>query len=83
VTSTRRAGPSRLCEPQVPGIAGIDLYVDRSDTADDEGLVRCLDCGAVYELTIAGEEAEPCPNCGGVGWVALAADSRDEPNSSG
>jgi rRNA maturation endonuclease Nob1 len=36
-------------------------------------LVRCLDCEAVYELPFEQDEAEPCPDCGGVGWVALEA----------
>ncbi|HVD11606.1 MAG TPA: hypothetical protein VNB46_00100 [Gaiellaceae bacterium] len=36
-------------------------------------LVRCLDCDAVYELPFEQDEAEPCPDCGGVGWVALEA----------
>ena len=34
-------------------------------------LVRCLDCGTRYDLPLEQEEAEPCPDCGGVGWVAL------------
>jgi rRNA maturation endonuclease Nob1 len=36
-------------------------------------LVRCLDCGTVYPLPFRQVEADACPQCGGVGWVALAA----------
>ena len=36
-------------------------------------LVRCLDCGTEYELTSEQVEPGPCPDCGGVGWIALAA----------
>jgi DNA-directed RNA polymerase subunit RPC12/RpoP len=37
-------------------------------------LVRCLDCGTEYRLprNVQGE-AEPCPACGSVGWVAAIA----------
>jgi len=37
-------------------------------------LVRCLDCGTEYRLPrdVQGE-AEPCPACGSVGWVAVSA----------
>ena len=37
-------------------------------------LVRCLDCGTEYRLPrdVQGE-AEPCPDCGSVGWVAVSA----------
>jgi uncharacterized Zn finger protein len=52
--------------------------VERSD--DDEPLVRCLDCGTVYALPVAQEEATPCPNCGGVVWVALGGGAPDEPD---
>jgi hypothetical protein len=40
---------------------------------DERALVRCLDCGTVYELPLDQEEAQPCPECGDVGWVALEA----------
>ena len=37
-------------------------------------LVRCLDCGTEYRLPrdVQGE-AEPCPACGSVGWLAVSA----------
>jgi hypothetical protein len=37
-------------------------------------LVRCLDCGTEYRLPrdVRGE-AEPCPACGSIGWVAVSA----------
>jgi rRNA maturation endonuclease Nob1 len=37
-------------------------------------LVRCLDCSTEYRLPrdVQGE-AEPCPVCGSVGWVAVSA----------
>jgi rRNA maturation endonuclease Nob1 len=37
-------------------------------------LVRCLDCGTEYRLPrdVQGE-AEPCPACGSIGWVAVMA----------
>jgi hypothetical protein len=37
-------------------------------------LVRCLDCDTEYRLPrdVQGE-AEPCPACGSVGWVAVIA----------
>ncbi|HET7759430.1 MAG TPA: hypothetical protein VFK62_05865 [Gaiellaceae bacterium] len=37
------------------------------------GLVRCLDCGTEYHLASERGEADPCPRCGGVGWIALEA----------
>jgi Zn finger protein HypA/HybF involved in hydrogenase expression len=37
-------------------------------------LVRCLDCGTEYRLPrdVQGE-AEPCPACGSIAWVAVIA----------
>jgi rRNA maturation endonuclease Nob1 len=37
-------------------------------------LVRCLDCGTEYRLPrdVQGE-AEPCPACGSIGWLAVSA----------
>jgi len=43
-----------------------------------ELLVRCLDCGTVYEQPVEQDESAPCPSCGYVGWIVLAAESSDE-----
>lgn len=37
-------------------------------------LVRCLDCGTEYRLELGEDGADPCPDCGGVGWIAVPAD---------
>jgi len=47
--------------------------VERPKRRDDRELVRCLDCGTVYPLPLGQEEADACPECGGVGWVTLTA----------
>jgi rRNA maturation endonuclease Nob1 len=47
--------------------------VEQQQPTAERTLVRCLDCGTVYELPLEQDEAEPCPDCGGVGWVALNA----------
>jgi rRNA maturation endonuclease Nob1 len=52
--------------------------VERAEPHDERQLVRCLDCGTVYPLPIGEAEADACPDCGGVGWVALAALQRAE-----
>jgi rRNA maturation endonuclease Nob1 len=57
--------------------------VERPRDRDDRQLVRCLDCGTVYPLPLGVQEADGCPHCGGVGWIALAALKRvDEETSS-
>jgi uncharacterized paraquat-inducible protein A len=57
--------------------------VERPKPHDDRQLVRCLDCGTVYPLPLRLQEANPCPRCEGVGWIALAALKRvDEETSS-
>jgi predicted RNA-binding Zn-ribbon protein involved in translation (DUF1610 family) len=48
--------------------------VERSTATQDR--VRCLDCGAEYHLEIDDEGAEPCPECGAVGWVAVVGARR-------
>jgi rRNA maturation endonuclease Nob1 len=68
----RRAAPSRPFEPQVEATRCIHLPVERPNN-DERQLVRCLDCGTVYPLPLRQEAAGPCPQCGGVPWVALAA----------
>lgn len=40
---------------------------------DSAGLVRCLDCGTEYWLELKNGEADPCPYCAGIGWIALDA----------
>jgi Zn finger protein HypA/HybF involved in hydrogenase expression len=57
--------------------------VEQHRSLAERALVRCLDCDTVYELPLEQEEAEPCPQCGGVGWVALDAgrDRDDEIDS--
>jgi rRNA maturation endonuclease Nob1 len=47
--------------------------VEQQQPTAERTLVRCLDCGTVYDLPLGQDEAEPCPDCGGVGWVALDA----------
>jgi rRNA maturation endonuclease Nob1 len=47
--------------------------MERPNARDMRQLVRCLDCGTVYPLPLRQAEADACPHCGGVGWVALAA----------
>ena len=55
----------------------------RPNPRDNSQLVRCLDCDTVYRLSLDLQEADPCPQCGGVGWIALAALRRvDEETSS-
>ncbi len=49
---------------------------------DDRQLVRCLDCETVYPLPIGQQEADACPECGGVGWVAIAATRRAQGESN-
>lgn len=48
---------------------------------DECELVRCLECGFVYELLLAPQEAAPCPYCGGVSWIALDAARYRNPES--
>ncbi|HSB38899.1 MAG TPA: hypothetical protein VLD13_07415 [Gaiellaceae bacterium] len=52
--------------------------MERPNARDERQLVRCLDCGTVYPLPYGQAEADACPQCGGVGWVALAALKRSE-----
>jgi len=47
--------------------------VERPKDRENRQLVRCLDCGTVYPLPLGLREADTCPQCGGVGWIALAA----------
>jgi rRNA maturation endonuclease Nob1 len=47
--------------------------VERPTRRDDRRLVRCLACGTVYPFPLHLREADACPQCGGVGWIALAA----------
>jgi hypothetical protein len=47
--------------------------VERPRDHDERQLVRCLDCGTVYALPFGLQEADACPQCGDVGWIALAA----------
>ena len=41
-------------------------------------LVRCLDCGTEYRLPRDTAQADPCPVCGSVGWIAV--DRSETPN---
>jgi predicted RNA-binding Zn-ribbon protein involved in translation (DUF1610 family) len=44
--------------------------------SDPHELVRCLDCGTEYYLPRDTAQADPCPVCGSVGWIAV---KRPEP----
>jgi hypothetical protein len=47
--------------------------MDKRTLTDQRERVRCLDCGTEYRLPRDNRaEADPCPTCGGVGWVAAA-----------
>jgi uncharacterized paraquat-inducible protein A len=53
-----------------------------SSSSEQADLVRCLDCGAVYNQPLGEDEAAPCPDCGYVGWIALSAgQEKPEPES--
>jgi uncharacterized Zn finger protein len=54
--------------------------VESQRTDDEPELVRCLDCGTVYEQPSDGRDVELCPNCGYVGWIAL---STEQPTRKG
>ena len=45
-------------------------------------LVRCLDCRTEYDLEIDEDGAEPCPVCGGVGWIEVADRDAGEDDDS-
>ena len=69
--------------PQVGQCGRIHIGVERPNERDDRQLVRCLHCGTVYPLPPGLLEADACPQCGGVGWIALAALKQvDEETSS-
>jgi hypothetical protein len=40
-------------------------------TTERHELVRCLDCGTEYRLPRDTAQADPCPVCGSVGWIAV------------
>jgi predicted nucleic acid-binding Zn-ribbon protein len=48
-------------------------------------LVRCLDCGTVYRQPFEEDTAEPCPECGYVGWIKLSeqdeAEQQEDPEA--
>ncbi|HZE29545.1 MAG TPA: hypothetical protein VE055_05565 [Gaiellaceae bacterium] len=46
--------------------------MEKQTLTEQRELVRCLDCGTEYRLPRDVKEAEPCPSCGSVGWVAAA-----------
>jgi uncharacterized paraquat-inducible protein A len=56
--------------------------VEQQQPTAERTLVRCLDCGTTYDLPLEQDEAAPCPDCGGVGWVALDAGRCREIESS-
>jgi hypothetical protein len=56
------------------------LIMEPRSAPTGTGLVRCLDCGTVYEQPAHRDESAPCPTCGYVGWIVLAAE--DDPDTS-
>jgi NAD-dependent SIR2 family protein deacetylase len=55
------------------GAARISLDVETEH--DSAEAVRCLTCGAVYEKPVEQAhtpDADACPNCGALGWLALS-----------
>jgi uncharacterized paraquat-inducible protein A len=54
-------------------MACISADVEQQQPTARPTLVRCLDCGTTYDLPLELDEAAPCPDCGGVGWIALDA----------
>jgi rRNA maturation endonuclease Nob1 len=47
--------------------------VEERITRAEHDLVRCLECGTEYALPPHGEESDPCPECGSVGWIVVEA----------
>ncbi len=39
--------------------------------SDRHELVRCLDCGTEYYLPRDTVQADPCPLCSSLGWIAV------------
>jgi hypothetical protein len=67
----------RLAEPSGPsaaaGRAGGRIWpgMEHRVPTDRHELVRCLDCGTEYRLPRDTAQADPCPVCGSVGWIAV------------
>ena len=51
-------------QPHLPGMEQ-RVPIERHE------LVRCLDCGTEYRLPRDTAQADPCPVCGSVGWIAV------------
>jgi predicted RNA-binding Zn-ribbon protein involved in translation (DUF1610 family) len=52
--------------------------MEQEATSEQQELVRCLDCGTEYRLPRDTAQADPCPVCGSVGWIAV--DPGDAPS---
>jgi rRNA maturation endonuclease Nob1 len=45
--------------------------MEQEARTDRHELVRCLDCRTEYRLPRDTAQADPCPVCGSVGWIAV------------
>jgi predicted nucleic acid-binding Zn-ribbon protein len=50
--------------------------MEPEDKEDEGELVRCLDCGTIYSQPTRERDVAVCPNCGYVGWIAVAIEQR-------
>jgi predicted nucleic acid-binding Zn-ribbon protein len=49
---------------------------------DEDGLVRCLDCGTIYSQPAGERDIRVCPTCGYVGWIAVSMAQSARENGS-
>ena len=68
--------------PQFSAASRILFGMEPEPRDDEDGLVRCLDCGTIYSQPAGERDIRVCPNCGYVGWIAVSMAQSARENGS-